>query len=248
VAISLTCLGDVARALREYEAAQAFYEEGLALARQQDHPAEITAAQHNLGRLAHEQGHDAEAAAWYAEALPVALRINNPRRIAHLLEAFAALAVRQQPDRALRLVGAATVVREVSGNRLPPSEQAALKRDLAVARRLLDDEAMTAALAAGATLTVEQAVALALSPLPALASPAHADPAGRLTTREREVVALVARGYTNRQIAEALVVSQRTAESHVANSLGKLGLASRAQLAAWAIGRGLAAPTDLPSA
>jgi DNA-binding CsgD family transcriptional regulator len=67
------------------------------------------------------------------------------------------------------------------------------------------------------------------------------DSANRLASREREVAALVARGLTNRQIAEALVVSQRTAESHVATSLSKLGLASRAQLAARASGRGLVA-------
>jgi non-specific serine/threonine protein kinase len=247
VAISLTCLGDVARALREYETARALYQEGLELAQQQGHPGEITAAQHDLGRLAHEQGHDAEAAAWYAEALPVAHRINHVRRIAYLLEGCAELAVRRQPERALQLVGAAAALREASGNRLPPSEQTALKRALAPARRLLGDDAMTAAWAAGTTLPVEQAVALALAPLPALASPTHIDPVSRLTSREREVAALVARGLTNRQIAETLIVSQRTAESHVANSLNKLGLASRAQLAAWAIAHGLVALSQLPT-
>jgi predicted ATPase/DNA-binding CsgD family transcriptional regulator len=247
VAVSLTCLGNVAQALREYATARAFYEEGLELARQQGHPGEITTAQHDLGRLAHEQGHDAEAAAWYAEALPVAHRINHTRRIAYLLEGCAELAVRREPERALRLVGAAAALREASGNRLPPSEQAALKRELAPARRLLGDDAMAAAWAAGTALTVEQAVALALSPPTAVTGPAHADPASRLTSREREVAALVAQGLTNRQIAETLIVSQRTAESHVANSLAKLGLATRAQLAAWATGRGLVAPDDLPT-
>jgi DNA-binding NarL/FixJ family response regulator len=98
---------------------------------------------------------------------------------------------------------------------------------------------------------VEQAVALALSPLPAVvgaASAATPTPSDRLTAREREVAALVARGLTNRQIADALIVSQRTAESHVANSLGKLGLGSRAQLAAWAIAQGLVVLADLPLA
>jgi DNA-binding NarL/FixJ family response regulator len=65
-----------------------------------------------------------------------------------------------------------------------------------------------------------------------------------LTAREREVVALVARGLTNRQVAEAMVVSERTAEWHVANTLGKLGLTTRAQLAVWASHRGLVAASD----
>lgn len=60
-----------------------------------------------------------------------------------------------------------------------------------------------------------------------------------LTARERETVALVATGMANREVAERLVVSERTVESHVRNALGKLGLANRTQLAAWAVETGL---------
>jgi DNA-binding NarL/FixJ family response regulator len=55
-----------------------------------------------------------------------------------------------------------------------------------------------------------------------------------LTQREPEVVGMLAKGRSNREIAESLVVSERTVESQVANLLGKLGLANRAQAAAWA--------------
>ncbi len=55
-----------------------------------------------------------------------------------------------------------------------------------------------------------------------------------LTRREREVASLVARGLTNRQIAEQLFISDRTAETHVIHILNKLGFSSRAQVAAWA--------------
>ncbi len=54
-----------------------------------------------------------------------------------------------------------------------------------------------------------------------------------LTERERSVATLVARGHSNREIADALVISERTVERHVANVLAKLGLASRVHLAAW---------------
>jgi DNA-binding NarL/FixJ family response regulator len=57
--------------------------------------------------------------------------------------------------------------------------------------------------------------------------------------REREVAILVARGLTNRQIASELVISERTADVHVSNILGKLVLSSRAQVAAWAVRQGL---------
>jgi non-specific serine/threonine protein kinase len=55
------------------------------------------------------------------------------------------------------------------------------------------------------------------------------------------VAALVAQGLSNRQIAAALVITERTAEKHVANILAKLAFASRAQVAAWAVERGLRA-------
>jgi len=57
---------------------------------------------------------------------------------------------------------------------------------------------------------------------------------GRLTPRERQIVALIARGCSNRAIAEELVISPATAARHVANILLKLGFSSRAQVAAWA--------------
>lgn len=62
-----------------------------------------------------------------------------------------------------------------------------------------------------------------------------------LTPREREVLALVAEGASNRQIAESLTVSERTARTHVSAILSKLGLVSRTQAALWAVREGLTA-------
>jgi DNA-binding CsgD family transcriptional regulator len=63
---------------------------------------------------------------------------------------------------------------------------------------------------------------------------------GGLTEREREVVGLVAQGKSNREIADALVVTKRTVETHINNSLYKLNLTSRAQIIMWAVEKGLA--------
>jgi DNA-binding CsgD family transcriptional regulator len=68
---------------------------------------------------------------------------------------------------------------------------------------------------------------------------AEADKSGGLTGREREVATLIAQGKTNREIANLLVISERTAEGHVNNILGKLGFTSRAQIAAWVVEQGL---------
>jgi two-component system, NarL family, response regulator NreC len=63
-----------------------------------------------------------------------------------------------------------------------------------------------------------------------------------LTVRERDIVRLVALGHTNREIAERLVLSVRTVETHRARIQRRLDLRSRAELVRWAIERGLLAP------
>jgi ATP/maltotriose-dependent transcriptional regulator MalT len=71
---------------------------------------------------------------------------------------------------------------------------------------------------------------------------------GGLTSRERQVAAVVARGLSNQEIAGELVVSLKTVEAHVTHILSKLGFSSRAQIAAWSVDKGLAsAPQDLDS-
>ncbi|WP_062210948.1 response regulator transcription factor [Streptomyces sp. NBRC 109706] len=62
---------------------------------------------------------------------------------------------------------------------------------------------------------------------------------GALTDREREVLALIARGRANREIARALVLSEKTVKTHVSNILMKLDLADRTQAALWAVRHGI---------
>ena len=68
-------------------------------------------------------------------------------------------------------------------------------------------------------------------------------PVRELSSREREVLVLVAQGKSNQEIAHVLVISERTARTHVSHVLGKLGLESRVQAALWAIRNGLVTPT-----
>ena len=93
-------------------------------------------------------------------------------------------------------------------------------------------------------MTEEQAVGYALSEVeeqdaPTLLAapepqPSPADESSeRLTAREQEVALLVARGLTNRQIAEELSISGRTVENHIGKIFKKLGFSSRSRIAAW---------------
>jgi len=85
-----------------------------------------------------------------------------------------------------------------------------------------------------------EAIAFALGessrPAPPAGAQADAGP-GRLTRREQDVAALVARGQSNSQIAATLVISARTVEKHVQHIMDKLGVNTRAQIAAWSAAR-----------
>ncbi|MER7013076.1 LuxR C-terminal-related transcriptional regulator [Saccharopolyspora sp. NPDC000359] len=97
-------------------------------------------------------------------------------------------------------------------------------------RNVLPAGELRAAQRRGAECTVDELVQFALgerSPAP------RADAPVRLTPREREVARLVAQGLSNRQIAEQLVISKRTSDSHIEHIMAKLGVTSRAQIAVW---------------
>jgi two-component system, NarL family, response regulator LiaR len=79
------------------------------------------------------------------------------------------------------------------------------------------------------------------------ALPGSGKPAGgpELTQREMEVIHLVAHGQSNREIAGARIISEKTAKAHISNILGKLGLDDRTQMAVYAIKHGLVDPDQL---
>ena len=118
--------------------------------------------------------------------------------------------------------------------------------NLSALRSRLGGAAFEEAWAEGMAMTPEEAVEYALSeeePMPSAALPPEEAPADKqspaLTHREQEVALLVARGLTNRQISTELGISERTAGNHVARTLRKLELRSRAQIAAWVTERRL---------
>ncbi len=73
-------------------------------------------------------------------------------------------------------------------------------------------------------------------------------PAERLTAREREIVAAVAGGESNREVAQRLALAEDTVKHHISNIFDKLGVSNRAELAAYAASHGLAEPPSPSSA
>ncbi|WP_146240022.1 ATP-binding protein [Prauserella flavalba] len=101
-------------------------------------------------------------------------------------------------------------------------------------RRELGERRVRRAMEKGTQLGAAEGLDFALEEQPSAPAPETGRPAPTaLTKRENEVAELVAQGLSNKAIASTLVISQRTAETHVENILSKLGFTSRTQIAAW---------------
>ncbi|HEX5914658.1 MAG TPA: response regulator transcription factor, partial [Rubrobacter sp.] len=159
-----------------------------------------------------------------------------------VLEGLACLAgARGDAERAARLWGAAQALHEAKGIPRDTDFLAEADARISAVRLGMGEEAWEEAWRKGRAMTLDEAVEYALSEddssMIATRTPeqtsATAPRPSALTRREREVAKLVARGLTNRQIAEELVLSERTVENHVRNVLKKLKLPSRSEVAAW---------------
>jgi DNA-binding CsgD family transcriptional regulator len=143
---------------------------------------------------------------------------------------------------AARISGAAAAFRESVGDSLFLEEDANLRMRFEQIRSALGDADFTAAWEAGRTvpfdLAVAEAIALADAALVAH-RPAPAQPIAGLSIREIEVLRLLADGQADKAIAGALFISPRTASSHVAAIIAKLGVESRTAAVAFALRSGL---------
>jgi len=248
VAHALNQIGEAARDSGDDARAAELYEESLTLWRAMGEKERVAMVLHNLGPVVFRRGDDRRAAMLLAESLALSWELKNTHGSAICLVGIAGvIGARGNAADAARLLGAAEALRTAIGVQSEPVDRGEFDRSVATVRANLDAETVAAAWAEGATLTLERAVAVAqatLSQRPFGSSPTRPMPdrveaaGGGLTRREREVVAAVSRGMTNREIAEAFFIAEKTVEMHVSNSLSKLGFRARAQLAAWAAVRG----------
>jgi ATP/maltotriose-dependent transcriptional regulator MalT len=238
----LTCAGDLERGQNHYDRAAAFLEEALPLCDEMRSARTKVSPLHNLGYAALRLGDTAKAAALFSEALALARRVRMTRSTICCIGAVAGSYADTAPGLAARLFGAMEALQTAAGLHFMSADQTDIDRNIAAVRGRLGQDRFEALRAEGAAMTLEQAADAALAQseardkIPDLPDAAAAG--GRrngLTSREREVAALIAEGLTNREIAGRLVITERTAEGHVQNILNKLGFNSRTQIAAWTV-------------
>lgn len=194
----------------------------------------------SAGVAAWRQGDLARATHLQREALRWAVDLDDRNGVAWCLDPLAWIAAAEGRNvRAATLLGAAGALWDALGT--SPEAFRDLHGDhLACGQRARDalgDTAFETAGRHGTSLSLGQAVAYALDDTAQIATaPVEVPPSSAgaaLTRRERQVADLIARGRTNKEIARSLVISQRTAETHVEHILLKLGFTSRTQVAAW---------------
>lgn len=236
LATSLASLGVVVLDQEDYALASSLLEESLALFRANEDYWGLTLPLRHLGVIALRQGDYARAATLLKETLVLLRQLGEKTFISRSLESLAAVvAMRDDHRRAARLFGAGEALREEIGASILPYHRPDYDHAVTVARAGMGEEAFAAAWAEGKAMTLDEAVAYALETptTPVLSYPAA------LTDREAEVLRLVAKGFTNAQVAERLFISPRTVNAHLRTIYGKLGVSSRAAATRFAVEHGL---------
>ncbi len=262
IASSLIFSGELALSEGDASVARSLAEEALALFRQLGIPWGLVEALRLLARVEARQSNHAVARALYEECLVVARESNYKRQVTSSLEILVGLispqvassleglagliAAQGEPAWAARLWGAAESLREAIGMPLPPVYRADYERSVTSARAQLGEKAFVVAWEEGRTMTAEQALAAqgrttastATIPPTALSAPSSKSPTtypAGLTAREVEVLRLVAQGLTDAQVAEELVISPRTVNTHLKSIYGMIQVTSRSAATRYAI-------------
>ena len=237
---ALKNLGFVALLGGDHAKANALFERALVRFREQGNAYGTAITLINMAKAARGRGDLARAAMLYAEALTLRWEQGDRAGVASCLRGLALVAEQSRMyEQAARLFGAEQALRAVIGAGEPRSSSHVIALD--AARRALGEAAFTSAWSAGRALSLADAVAEALTvpdrvlvPTPETKRNEHG-----LTAREIEVLRLLATGRSNPDIADALFISTRTAQTHVQHIFDKIDVGTRAEAAAYATKRGL---------
>jgi predicted ATPase/DNA-binding CsgD family transcriptional regulator len=244
VILALAGLANTVLVTRDQAAATRYNSEALKLATQlgdTHSQAQVTEA---LGLVALEQGDTLQAAAFFRKSASLSLEVGSLELFCYCVVGLAGVALAARNfERAAQLLGAAEGLRERAGLGVWPVRRE-LERSLTTKVRdayAMRSEELQTAWGSGRALNLELTTELVLADttVPVIAPNEIRPVASQLTAREQEVAVLIARGRTSKEIADALVITERTADTHAAHIRDKLGLRSRAEIAAWVVRNGL---------
>jgi non-specific serine/threonine protein kinase len=259
IAQAICQLGVVASAREDFGRAAGLLEQSLSLWRASGAVRGPHGALLQLGRVALAQGQPERARKLIGESLRMCRDAWHTRQMALCLHALASVAaVTGEPTRAATLFGAAAALAERVAMPLPVGPGSGYARCRAAAHDQIGAAAFDRAWATGSALPIDQALSeaeelvagrvcaddrnLMRAPESAgpVSKPANSKKLGRLTTRQTEVLRLVAEGKTDRQIARELVLSEKTVGRHLEDLFARLNVSSRAAASVVAVRNGLA--------
>lgn len=244
IANSYTLLGQLASSQNDPVTARLWLEKSIKLSRETGHHKDLGESLALLARVLLTLREHDQARALYEESLALARTVNHSWLIASCLEGWAImLADLHHLAWATQLWGAADALREAIRAPMTPVERADHEGRIAAVRARLGEDIFSAAWAQGRAMTPERALAIdrqarASLPNEAVFPPSLTDSSG-LTARELEVLHLVASGLTNTQIAQKLVLSEKTVATHLTHIFNKTLSENRAGAVAFAIRHGL---------
>jgi predicted ATPase/DNA-binding CsgD family transcriptional regulator len=237
IAVALSLLGQIAFQQGEIESADALLTTSIQLSQEMGDRRSVIRTRLLMAGLAARQGNYALARAQYEEGLAGAIELGLVGFIASGLKGLGCVAAAQgQYTWSALLWGAAENRPESYSVAIP---RAIYERMRAAARTHLGEPAFAQHLAEGRAMTPEQALAAQKEKQDEVPSPSSTKrplvyPAG-LTTREVEVLRLVAEGLTDAQVAEKLVISLRTVNAHLTSIYQKIHVSSRGAATRYAL-------------
>lgn len=248
----LSFVGDLNYQKGQRTAARAILEQSLGIARELGAESLYCSTLVRLGQIAIESGDLTRASTLLEESLRLSAQVADRESLAAALSTCSLLASALADWRgALICASAASNLRPgparggpTSSARARPGAGQLLERQIAKARAVLESEQAAAAWAAGQALSWDSAAAEGLA-ICALADTANTGVAGArrpeasLTSRQLEVLRLVAEGKNNHEIADELVLSDKTVKRHLDNIFDKLGVSSRTAASALGLRAGI---------
>ena len=238
VTSSLGLLGQLELIRGDVHTARSHLEEALVLRREIGDGWGIAWGLYSLGWVVFDQGDYAAAKVLFEESFAIVRGLDDKEFMASDLEALAGVVyVQGNPTWAAQLWGAAETLRKAIGAPIAPVNRARYESLVAAARMQVSGDSFREHWEAGRNVPLDQVLTLVeREGMPTMTSAGHTRKAvGEnpthhsvgLTTREIEVLRLVARGLSNAQVAEELTISSRTVNSHLTSIFSKLGVSSR---------------------